>query len=42
MQLMRTAAAKTDVHKHGKKYGNLPKSEFGEKVFGKFSAGSAR
>jgi hypothetical protein len=23
MQLIRTAAAKTDVHKHGKKYGNL-------------------
>jgi hypothetical protein len=23
MQLMRTTAAKIDVHKHGKKYGNL-------------------
>ena len=23
MQLMRTAAAKIDVHKHGKRYGNL-------------------
>jgi hypothetical protein len=39
---MRTAAAKPDVHKHGKKYGNLPKSESGEKTFGKFSAGIAR
>uniref|UniRef100_A0A0A9DTR6 Uncharacterized protein n=1 Tax=Arundo donax TaxID=35708 RepID=A0A0A9DTR6_ARUDO len=39
---MKTAAAKTDVHKHGKKYGNHPKSESGEKTFGKFSAGSAR
>jgi len=42
MQLMRTTTAKTDVHKHGKKYGNLPKNESGEKIFGKFSAGSAR
>lgn len=27
MQLTRTAAAKTDVHRHGRKYGNLTDSQ---------------
>jgi len=42
MQLTRTTTAKSDEHKHGNKYGNLPKNESGENTFGNFSAGSAR
>jgi len=39
MQLTRTTTAKSDEHKHGNKYGNLPKNESGENTFGNFSAG---
>jgi hypothetical protein len=39
---MRTTAAKTDMHKQGKKYGNLANSESGEKTLGNFSAGCER
>jgi len=39
MQLMRIRKYKTDIHKLGKKYGNLPKNEFIGNNFGYFSAG---
>jgi len=42
MQLMRIRKYKTDIHKLGKKYGNLPKNEFIGNNFGYFSASCAR